>query len=142
MADLILTSKQLILLHPVLAAVEKLSPPPTAKGRYALAKAAAKAGPAFDLYADQERKLLLRCAVKNEDGSVKVKDLGNGQAHFDWLPELAEEATKEMAALQAEEVVLSGVRMVTHAELGACPITGEQERILMAVGLLDDIEPA
>jgi hypothetical protein len=142
MPELSLTTDQLIALAPVLAEIENLSPPPTAKGRYALAKASAKAGPAFKLYAEQEQKLVARVAVKDKDGNPVLKDLGNGQAHFEVLPEFKDEYAKEMADLKAEPVVLEGVRAVTHAELGVCPITVAQEKVLIASGLLEDKEPA
>lgn len=142
MPDLTISTHQLIELAPVLSAVEQLSPPPTAKGRYALAKASAKVGPAFQLYAEQEQKLVQRCAVKDKDGKVAFRPAGNGLQGFDLLPELRDEYNAEVKALKDEDVVLQGVRMITHAELGQCPITAAQERVLMECGLLDDVEPA
>lgn len=142
MPDITLTTDQLIELAPVLSEIEHLSPPPTAKGRYALAKAAAKVGPAFKLYAEQEQKLVARVAVKDKDGNPALQDMGNGKAHFEIAPEFRDEYVKEMAELKSEPVVLEGVRAVTHAELGACPLTVAHERILIAAGLLEDQAPA
>lgn len=141
MPELTLTTDQLTQLAPVLAAIENLSPPPTAKGRYALAKASAKVGPAFKLYVEQEGKLVARVAVKDEKGNPILKDLGNGQAHFEVAPEFKDEYAKETADLKSEPVILDGVRAVTHDELGACPITVAQERVLIACGLLEDKDP-
>ena len=142
MPDMTMSTDQLIALAPVLAEIETLTPPPTAKGRYALAKASAKVGPAFKLYAEQEQKLVARVAVKDDKGNPKMRDLGNGRAQFDVAPEFKDEYAQEMAELKSEPVVLEGVRAVTHAELGVCPLTVAQEKVLIASGLLEDKEPA
>lgn len=142
MADLTITLKTLIPLHPVLTAVLKLTPPPTAKGRYALSRAGQKVEDAITLYAENEEALIKRCAVTREDGTVAFVERPDGRRGFDLKPELRDEYHRELAGLQAESVTLAGCRMITHAELGACPITGEQEKVLIAAGLLEDAEPA
>lgn len=141
MPDITLTTDRLIVLAPVLGAVEKLSPPPTPKGRYALAKAAAQVGPAFQLYVELEQKEIQRCGVKNDKDEVVAKVLPSGGIGFDLLPDLKDEYNAAIKAMRSEEVTLTGVRQITHAELGVCPITAEQERVLIASGLLEDIEP-
>lgn len=141
MPDLTLSTKTLIEVHPVLAAVEQLTPPMTAKGRYALAKATAKTGPAYELYSKQAIDLMKKVATRDEKDMPILKQTDAGIT-FNVRPECQEEYAKESAALLEEEVVLSGCRAITHAELGNCPITGQQERVLIAAGLLVDEEPA
>ena len=134
MADLTLTTEQLSRLMPVLAALGPLTPPPSAVGRYAIIKATTKAEAVFAAFAKSEAELTQRCAVPGS-----LKNLGNGQASFTVTPELAEEYTTQRAALLAEPVTLTGVRAVTRAELGECPITISQDRVLVECGILDAI---
>lgn len=141
MADITISTKQLADLAPVLGEVLRLSPPPIAKGRYALAKAGAKAVPAFELFAEQDQALARRCATVDKDGKPIWTALANGTA-FTVRDEMKEEYAAEKKALFSEEVVLSGVRQITHAELGQCPITAHQEMVLIDCGLLEDVEPA
>jgi hypothetical protein len=141
-SDITITTAQLKALAPALAGILQLSPPPTAKGRYALAKAGAKVDPAYKLFGEQDSALAARVAVKDKDGNPIIRDMGNGLAGFDVRPDAKEEYQAEMKALLEEEVVLSGVRQITHAELGACPITAQQEMVLIDCGLLEDKEPA
>lgn len=134
MPDQILTTEQLARLAPVLAALGPLTPPPSAVGRYAIIKATTKAEVAFAAFAKAESELTNRCAVPGS-----LKDVGNGQATFTVKPELTEEYATQRTALLAEPVTLTGVRAITRAELGECPITINQDRVLVECGLLEAI---
>lgn len=142
MADITITTEQLADLAPVLTEVLDLTPPPTAKGRYALAKVGAKVDPAFKVFAEQDAALAKRVATTDEKGAPVMTALPGGQVHFNVRPEMQDEYTAERKAILAEPVVLTGVRQITHAELGACPITARHEMILIECGLLEDKEPA
>ena len=61
----------------------------------------------------------------------------NGSKSFSVRPEKME----EWLAIQSTEVVLPGARQITRAELGACPITIDQEMVLVSCGVLADEEP-
>lgn len=132
---------QLLSLDVALAGVLKLSPPPTPKGRYALAKAAKALGPAVQTYNEQKLALLQEHA-KQEDGKP-VTRLDGQTITFDFgqgFGVVTPEVTAALGELNDEDVSLPGVRMISHAELGECPITAEQEMVLLGV-LLIDAEP-
>lgn len=141
MPDITIKTSQLVELTPVLAEVLRLSPPPTARGRYALAKVGGKVDPAYKLFAEQDQALAVRVATLDKDEKPILKALDNGRIHFNVRPEMQEEYARESKALLEEEVVLSGVRQITHAELGVCPITARHEMVLIDCGLLEDLEP-
>lgn len=124
--------------------IAALEPPATTKGRYALAKALDAALPARDRYRKEKFGLLTRHAKRDERGQPITQTVGGMTIQFDFgqgfnvvTPEVAE----ALAELNDEDVILPGVRMITHAELGACPITAGQERVLIRAGLLEDKEP-
>lgn len=134
MPDLIITTEQLTRLAPALAALAPLTPPPSAAGRYVAIRATTKAEAAFTSYAKVANELTARCVVPGT-----LKDVGGGRASFTVKPELVETYTTEHAALMAEPITLTGVRAITRAELGECPITIQQDRVLVECGLLEAI---
>jgi|ERR1035437_1666699 hypothetical protein len=134
MPELTITTEQLSRLTPALAAMAPLTPPPSAVGRYAIIKATIKAEGAFQAFVKAEAELTTRCAVPGS-----LKDVGNGRATFSVKPELTEEYATQRAALLAEPITLTGVRAITRAELGDCPITIQQDRVLVECGLLEAI---
>lgn len=134
MPDLTITTEQLSRLAPALSALAPLSPPPSAAGRYAAIRATTKAETAFAAYAKAANELTVRCAVPGT-----LKDVGGGRASFTVKPELVETYAAESAALMAEPITLTGVRAITRAELGECPITIQQDRVLVECGLLEAI---
>lgn len=134
MPDQTLTTEQISRLALVLTDLGPLTPPPSANGRYAFIRATAKAEKLYKAFATAEIELTHRCAVPGS-----IKDIGNGRGAFTVKPELAEEYATQRAALLAEPVTLAGVRAVTRAELGECPITIHQDRVLVECGLLEAI---
>lgn len=140
MAELILPGDKVL---PVAAALERVlavTPPPTPKGRYALAKGAdALAGPA-KRFATEDLRLLTEYAARNPDGTAAVVAQGDGTVRATLDPARRAEFEAARADLYSEPVVLTGVRAITHAELGACPITGADERTLLGL-FLEDQEP-
>lgn len=116
----------------------KLSPPPTVKGRYALAKAVLALEPHVKLLVQQTTELAKRHAVTDAAGVPVVK---HEEGRSSYRLKDAAAYRNEYEAMIEEEIELHGVRQITHAELGDCPITAEQESLLLLAGLLEDKEP-
>lgn len=113
-----------------LQGVEVLSPPPAPKGRYVLAKATDAVLSALKPYEKARLGLVEQHADKTKTsapGTVQLKDV----AAFN----------KDLEPMLDEPLTLAGVRQITRDELGACPITAFQERVLIKCGLLPDEEP-
>ena len=143
MPDLTIPMDLFVVLAPALVEINTLKPPPSPKGRYVLQKALDLSEKPLAEVQKAEQALIRRGAVKDDTGNVLYTPTGKpGELRFEWMPELHEECEAERAALMAALVTLTGLRAITHAELGACPITGAQERLLIKVGLLEDAEPA
>src|SRR5689334_20112103 len=128
MADLTITTPHLLLLHPALVKILTLTPPPTPKGRYVLQKAAGHTEIAYAAYAKEDAEHVLLVAVKGEDGNPILTPIDGGM-HYNVIPDLKEEHEAHAKERDARMVTLPGCRMITHAELGDCPITGAQEKI-------------
>lgn len=135
MADLTLTTSKAVDLYMALKGVDDLTPPMTPKGRYVLAKAMLQLEPIVVAYEKARNAAAMSFAKRDEAG--KVVSLAEGRVAL----EDPEGFTEAHEALLAKEVTITGTRLVTRAELGACPITQKTERVLLGV-LLDDVEPA
>lgn len=138
-AHVIVKASQLSALDQALGGIFTLSPPPTIKGRYALAKAAKAIGPAHQTYQEQKLALLQDHAVKKDGKPVFEQrentllfDFGHG------IGVTTPEVNAALKELNDEDISLPGVRMITHAELGDCPITVQQEAALLGVLLTDE----
>jgi len=116
-----------------------LTPPPSPKGRYVLAKAIPIVSKAAESHNTALKAFLDGAVTKDADGKPVYKD-GSvaGTITFTVEPE-HQDAYVE---LQNEEITLSGVRPLTRAELGDCPLTIQQEMILIACKMLPDEPPA
>ncbi len=139
MPDLTLTTEQITRLSPVLSALAPLSPPPSANGRYAFIRATEKAESAIKPFATAEAEMMNRYAVPGT-----IKQAVPGRVTFDITAEKQVEYAAQRAAMLAEPITLTGVRAITRAELGECPITIQQDRVLVECGLLEaipDISP-
>jgi hypothetical protein len=115
---------------PALPGVEVLTPPPLPKGRYVLAKATDAVLSALKPYEKARAGLVEQHkdpVAKSAPGTVQLKDV----AAFN----------KDLEPILEEPVTLTGVRQITREELGPCPITAFQERVLIKAGLLMDCEP-
>lgn len=144
MPEIVVKSVLIQELAGALAGVEILSPPPTPKGRYAIGKASDAAQPAAQRYTKERAALLEKHAKRDEKGAAVRQRFGDNGFQYDLgrgFGATTPEFDAELDAMNDEDVVLSGCRMITHAELGACPITAAQERVLIKAGLLDDKEP-
>lgn len=143
MPEITVKAALIFALSETLAQVSVLEPPATPKGRYALSKALDAAVPAGQRYQKEKLALLTKHAKKDGNnlpvtqqyGNVIAFDFGEG---FGVTPS---QAQTEIDQMNDEDVTLSGVRMITHAELGALPITAAQESVLIKAGLLEDREP-
>lgn len=141
MSDLTMTTATLTTLHPVLTALDGLTPPPTPKGRYVLSKAAGKVAAEIEVYQKALSAFLKTVVTQDDKGEPIFTPVESGGVSFQIAADKIEEYRTGMTGLAEEQVTLAGVRQITHAELGACPITVEQERVLIAAGLLEDAEP-
>src|ERR1043165_6698058 len=143
MPDLTKPTDKILGLANAFAGIGTLSPPPTPKGRYVWARALPQIQHAAAIYYGEERKLIEEHGKRDDAGKLVVRDivLPNGEKgqSYDLKDAPAFNAAKQ--SLLDEPVTLTGVRPITRAELGACPITVQQEAWLVAGGLLEDTEP-
>ena len=143
MTDLTITTAQLTALQPVLAQIEGLSPPPSPKGRYVLAKAAQKATAEHDTYQKAFKAFLDAMVVCDDEGKpIYGEGATAGTVSFTIQKDKVDEFNAGATAMGEEKVTLAGVRQITHAELGDCPITVAMEKVLVECGVLEDAEPA
>jgi hypothetical protein len=142
MAELTIIAKQLEVLSTTLLELESLTPPPTPKGRYVLAKIATKVTTEYEIFKKSFKKFLDEMVTTDEEGKPKY-DVGPtpNSVMFTTKPDKIAEYTEGLDAMLSEPAVLTGTRAITHAELGACPITIGQEKVLIACGILIDEEP-
>jgi hypothetical protein len=119
-----------------LQGVEVLTPPPAPKGRYVLAKATDAVLSVLRTYEKARGQVVNEHTEKDEKGNaispapgqVKIRDVAAFNAVIEPMLD--------------EPVTLPGLRQITRAELGDCPITAFQERVLIKCGLLKDEEPS
>ncbi len=133
MPDLTITTEQLTRLAPVAAAVQPMAFP-TATARYVVIRFSEKVEAAIKPFAEAESGMMTKYAMP---GSIKQN--GAGRVTFDIAAEAQAAYTAERATLLAEPVTLTGVRALTRTELGECPITVQQDRVLVECGLLEPI---
>lgn len=142
MADLSFSTKLLLDLASVLQAIDTKEPPPAPKPRYILGKAVDGVDRLVTVFNKARQKHTDTFATKNEDGKpiYREGDTPN-TVRFDIIKG-EEEAYKEgLEAMMDEPVTLTGARLITRAEMGTFPLTVQQERVLIACGLLEDSEP-
>lgn len=139
MSDITLKTGQLRDTLVALAGVAPLSPPPSPKGRYWLGKALDKIEGEFKTFEKVRGALMDDHAERDEKGAKVTFTPPGGVEQYKMKDQAVYDAA--YAEIAAQEVVLTNCRQITRAELGACPITVQQERQLMAVGLLEDKEP-
>lgn len=137
MSNVTVANSQLNALAQVLAQIAVLAPPPEPKGRYVLAKVTPKVIKAAQEHEVALTPLLDTFATCDADGKPIYTELPAGGRAFS----IRAEKQAEWSAIQNEVADLAGVRQITRAELGACPITIQQEILLVACGLLEDAEP-
>lgn len=119
-------------IHADLLQVFPLQPPPPARGKYLLAKFAQFVANELPLYNAHKLDLLRKHAPKDATGQpiLTTTDLGNGQSVMSIDP-------VDRAAFNAEDAALFhtihtvNLPMLTHADLGNCPIPqGAYTRLL------------
>jgi hypothetical protein len=134
--DLTLTTKRVLELEIALIEIEGAPIPPTPKGRYALAKASDKVVAVAERFRKEQKKLLEEHARKDEKGKPIKTKLGNERVKYDLVDEDA--YTEAESTLFDEEVKLTGIRPVTHEELGSCPLSVRAMRLLLGVLIVDE----
>lgn len=137
MADLMIAKKHLNALATALNAMGSLTPPPSAKGRWVIVKAIPKVTAKAQEYAADLKKWL-DSVVTQDDSGAPLYAMHAETMRFEFKDQ-ADAA--HFAEIQDETVTLDGVRQLTRAELGDCPITVAQEYMLVESGFLEDSEP-
>lgn len=138
MADLMIAKRHLNALATTLDAMGNLTPPPTSKGRWLVVKALPKIADKAQKSAEELKKWLDMVVTKDDNGKPMYREQ-NGIVQFDFVDPADADHFVE---IQAETVTIEGVRQMTRAELGECPITVAQEFFLVQCGFLEDNEPA
>ena len=143
MADLSFSTKLLVDLAPVLSAIDIKEPPPEPKARYILGRAVDGVDRLLTVFNKARQKHTDTFCVKDDDGKpiYRQGDV-EGTVRFDIIKGQESAYSDGMLAMLEEPVTLSGVRVITRAEMGEFPLTVQQERVLIACGLLEDVEPA
>ncbi len=109
----------------------------TPKGRYALARWGIACDAPSAAYGKKMGALIESVALPES-----IKALPTGGLTFDFKDaECRALYAVESEKINSETVTVSGVRPITHAELGNCPLTGAQEKLLMVAGVLEMVEP-
>lgn len=137
MADFTIRADQLHRLATTLGEMAPLTPPPSPKGRYVVAKALPVVTKAAEAHSAALKAFLDGAVTQDADGQPQYTQAG-ALLTFEIRPE----HQAAYAELQAEMVPLAGVRQLLRAELGDCPVTIQQELALVACGFLEDAEPA
>lgn len=142
MADLSFSTKLLVDLAPVLSALDTKEPPPEPKPRYVLGKAVDGVDRLLATFNKARQKHTDTFCVKDENGKPVYRpgDTPN-TVQFDIIKGQESAYSDGLVAMMEEPVTLSGARCITRAEMGAFPLTVQQERVLIACGLLQDCEP-
>ncbi len=133
MPDLTITTEQLTRLAPVAAAVQPMAFP-TATARYVVIRFSEKIEAAIKPFAEAESGMMTKYAVPGS-----IKQTAAGRVTYEIATERQADYNAERATLMAEPITLTGVRALTRAELGECPITVQQDRVLVECGLLEAI---
>lgn len=137
MSDLTVAKKHLNALATTLSQMAPLTPPPSAKGRWVIVKAIPKVTEKATEYSKTLKEWLDGAVTKDEEGKP-IYNTNGPQMAFEFPDESGRAQFNE---IQDEQVTLEGVRQITRAELGDCPITVEQELVLVTSGFLDGSEP-
>ena len=138
MPELTVPAAHLNTLATILAEMAPLSPPPAPKGRYVLARAIPVVVKAAQAHSNALKAFLDGAVTQDAEGKPIY---GEGVAPGTITFEIRPEHQQHYADLQREPVTLPGVRALTRPELGECPITVQQEMVLVACGMLLDEEP-
>lgn len=136
MADFSVSKRHLNLLATTLSAAAPLQPPPSPSGRWVVVKALPKSVAAAQAHNEELKKWLDTVVTPDAEGKPIYRTVG-GQMTFDFQ---TAEAGEQFKAIMDEQVVLTGVRPITRAELEMWPLTVEQELALVTAGFLEDSE--
>lgn len=139
MSDVTISTDVLLRIEGALLAIESLTPTPPSKTGYALAKWATKVEEASLVYRKRLKKLYEAAADKDDKGRAKYEDLGHNRVKYA-IGDVHAVALEEEQML-TEEVTLAGLRPITLAELGTCPVGHGVIKVLLGTVIID-AEPA
>lgn len=146
MADITVTTEikagMLPQIHADLLQVFPLQPPPEARGKYLLAKFAQFVANELPDYNAQKLDLLRKHAPKDEKNEpiLKITDMGGGQTAVAIDPvDPAAFAAEDLALFNTVHTV--NLPMLTHADLGKCPIPQGVYTRLLGVLIKDELPP-
>ncbi len=134
-------------IHADLLQIFPLQPPPTVRGKYILAKYAQAVANELPTFQQQKMDLLKKHAEKDEKGDPILLQVpgANGQVAVsipsDWLaknPDVQMAFNKDDAELFNTPIKLN-LPMLTHAELGECPIPQGVYTRLLGVLIRDEM---
>ncbi len=139
MADLSFSTRILIDLYPALLRVGDTGSALNPQGRYIVRKATEKAKTDYMAFAAEEQKLIEQFGKRDAEGKLipPTVNARGGLTH-----QLSDPVAFSTArdGLMDVQVTLTGLRAITREELGACPITPNDETALVAAGLLAELE--
>lgn len=120
-----------------------LQPPMTPRGKYLLAKIATGIAAELPHYQQQKFELLQKHAAKDEENApiLRVTDKGNGQSEVACDPVDKAAFNAEDANLGSTPVTLPGLSLLTHRDIGDCPIPQGPYSIMLGVLIEDPGHP-
>jgi hypothetical protein len=138
--DITFPARLLPALHGQMQTLFSLQPPPPPRGKYFFAKIAQKVAAELPLYNQQRFELLKKHAPLDEKGEpvLLVTDFGNGQSEVKIHPIDQAAFNTEDAELGSTPIVLAGIPLLTHAELGDCPIPQGAYTLMLGVLIKDE----
>lgn len=121
-----------------------LQPPPAPRGKYWLAKISQFLSAEIPHYQQEKLDLLRKHAAKDDKGEpvLRVVDKGNGQQEINIDPVDRAAFVKDDGELYNTPVTIPGVPMLSHADLGDCPIPQGAYTRLLGTVILDEGPPA
>lgn len=139
MADLVFSTRILVDLYPALLACGPLTPPMSPQGRYIVRKATEHTEKDYAAFQKEEQALIEKFGKRDEAGTLLAPAVNpRGGLSYQLADPVAFTAARD--ALLDVQVTVTGLRPITRAELGECPVTIGIEAALIKAGLLQELE--
>lgn len=142
MPDITFPARRLRDLSMAVGSVFTLQPPPTPKGRYYFAKVAEAIAREVPLYEKSLIETMRDHAEKDASGEPKLTQEQTPTGVLVKAEKIVDLAAyqKAVADLESATVTLAGLRPITHAELGSCPIPVGAYGAMLGT-IIEDKEP-
>lgn len=140
MADLSFPAFKLPAIAEALGALHDLQPPLGVKAKYVVGRAAPKIAAEAQTYMNQKLDLMRKHAPRDEKNEpiLVVTEIAPGKQSFQVTPVDPAAYKAEADALDNEVIPIPGSRMITHAEVGACPIPQGAYNVLLGTVIVDE----